>query len=614
MNIFQGRGAHRFARVAAAIGIALVCASALYGCAGEGADQTNEEIATYADIENMDLEYTDRDKRDTYDEASATKIALTGDSASVEGEGVRVDGSNVSIESEGTYVVSGALDNGQLRVNVGDTEKVQIVLAGATIKNESSAALFVEQADKCFITLAAGTKNELADSAEYAFAEGEDEPNATLFSKDDLTINGTGELSVTGNYEHAIYSKDDLVITGGAFDVSAVKDGLRGKDSLKILDGTFAVEAGEDCLKASRDDDPTRGFVVIDGGTFTLNAGDDAIHGETYLLVKGGTIDIPTCVEGLEAMVVQVDGGDIDVVAQDDAINAAAPSVSSDAQADAESAPGDGIEAGERGLKGDRGEMGGEMNLDANDQTDGEKSFQKPEGMKGERPALDAEDASQNGERSFKGRMQDDATGEQDGSSDQRVPEGDLPEDFADDLGGFEGFDDLTDLPEGMEGQKGGFGGGMDEGNESCQIIINGGTITLEAKGDAIDSNGSLQVNGGTVYVTGPTSGGDGALDYALDAACDGGTILIAGPSRMAQNFSEGTQPFVFTQVNGKANQTVTVKDQVGDTLISYAPKADFETIIVSSPDFVDGQTYTLVVGDSQTKITPTTSQVGQKA
>lgn len=610
MKIFQRRGAHRFARVAAAIGIALVCAGALYGCAGEGADQTNEEVATYADIENMDLEYTDRDKRDTYDEASATKIALTGDSASVEGEGVRVDGSNVSIESEGTYIVSGTLDNGQVRVNVGDTEKVQIVLAGATIKNESSAALFVEQADKCFITLAPDTKNELADGAEYTFAEGEDEPNAALFSKDDLTINGTGELSVTGNYEHAIYSKDDLVITGGTFDISAVNDGLRGKDSLKILDGTFAVEAGEDCLKASRDDDPARGFVVIDGGTFTLNAGDDAIHGETYLLVKGGTIDIPTCVEGLEAMVVQVDDGDINVIAQDDAINAAAPSAATDAQADAEFAPGDGIETDERGFKGDDGEM----DFGADDQIDGENSFQKPDGMKGERPALDEEDASQNGERSFKGRMQDDAAGEQDGSFDQRAPKDDLPEGFTDDLEGFEGFDDLTDLPEGMEGQRGEFGGGMDEGNESCQIIINGGTITLEAKGDAIDSNGSLQVNGGTIYVTGPTSGGNGALDYALDAACNGGTILIAGPARMAQSFSEGTQPFAFAQVSGKANQTVVVKDQAGDTLISYAPKADFETVIVSSPDFVDGQTYTLTVGDSQTKITPTTSQVGQKA
>lgn len=583
MSIIQKIQTHRITQKVAAFIIALVCAVALCGCSGEDTGRENDEIATYAEIASMDLEYTDRDKRDTYDEESATTITLTGETASVEGDGVRVDGSSVNIESAGTYIVSGSLDNGQLRVNVGDTEKVQVVLAGASIKNQNSSALFVESADKCFITLAAETNNELVDGAEYAFSEGEDEPNAALFSKDDLTINGEGVLSVTGNYEHAIYSKDDLVITGGTFVVSAVSDGVRGKDSLKILDGAFTIKAGQDCLKASRDDDPTRGFVVIDGGSFTLDAGDDAIHGETYLLVTDGTIDIPTCVEGLEAMVVQVDGGDISVVAQDDAINAAAPSVSSDAQTDAELTLKDGGGQDEGILKSDRAEMRGEKNFDANSQTEDRKAFQLPDDMKGER----LEPPEQDGQK------------------------GDPFEGYTDGPGAS---DAPTDLPDDRGGQEQGFGGIMDEGNENCQIIINGGTIMLEAKGDAIDSNGSIQVNSGTIYATGPTSGADSALDYELEASCNGGTVLLAGPSGMAQSFSEGTQPFAFVQVHGKAGDAVSVKDQAGATLVSYTPSADFESLIVSLPDFIDSQTYTLVVGENQTKITPTTDQAGQKA
>ncbi len=595
MNVFQKIQPHRITQKIMAFIIALVCAVALCGCSGEDTGRENEEVATYAEIASMDLEYTDRDKRDAYDEESATKITLTGETASVEGDGARVDGSSVNIESAGTYIVSGSLENGQVRVNVDDTEKVQIVLAGASIKNDNSAALFIESADKCFITLAADTENELVDGSEYALAEGEDEPNATLFSKDDLTINGEGTLKVSGNYEHAIYSKDDLVITGGTFVISAVSDGLRGKDSLKILDGAFTIEAGQDCLKASRDDDPTRGFVVIDGGTFTLNAGDDAIHGETYLLVKGGAIDIQTCVEGLEAMVVQVDGGDIDVVAQDDAINAAAPSASSDTATESIFAPGSGNEQEEKSF----GESRGDVGFGSNEPGEGSDLSQGLSNKQGDLP---------NGLRD-EGGMKGDLPNDLEEPPSDRGDLNDMSEregkDFLEELDGLDNRDE----------QRQAFGvGDIGEGNESCQIIINGGTITLEAKGDAIDSNGSIQLNGGTIYATGPTSGADSALDYELEASCNGGTVLLAGPSGMAQSFSEGTQPFAFVQVRGKANQTVSVKDQAGTTLISYTPKADFESLVISSPDFIDAQTYTLIVGESETKITPATSQVGQKA
>lgn len=184
----------KISKVIILFGISLACVCALAGCTGTNSESASEDttVATYADIENMDLAYTDRDKDASYDEAQATKILLEGQSAQVEGAGVQVEGSLITINAAGTYLISGELTDGQIRVNLPETDKAQLVLAGASIHNETGAALYVEQADKCFVTLAADTENELSDGANYSFAEGEDEPDATLFSKDDLTLNGTG--------------------------------------------------------------------------------------------------------------------------------------------------------------------------------------------------------------------------------------------------------------------------------------------------------------------------------------------------------------------------------------------------------------------------------------
>lgn len=577
----------------ALLGVSAACALALAGCTGNSAESSSENttVATYADIENMDLEYTDRDKDASYDEASATKIVLNGESAEVEGSGVQVDGSNVAIDSAGTYVISGELTNGQIRVNIPDADKAQLVLAGAQVHNETGAALYIEQADKCFITLAEGTENKLSDGADYSFTEGEDEPDATLFSKDDVTINGTGSLAVTANYSDAIASKDNLTVTGGIYNISATEDGLRGKDSLKILDGTFTVEAGEDCLKSSRDDDPTRGFVSIDGGTFELNAGDDAIHGETYLRVTKGDISIPACNEGLEAMVVQVDDGNIHIASEDDALNAAAPSASSDESANGEAFKG---ALGQEQQGGQKGQQPQRPNVQDGGQTPPDLPSsdrpEPPEGSEGQQSKGDGSKAPS----SANGGEQPQQLPATNGNEGQQPP--------TDGEGQQQPQQPNTSTTQGQPQP-----GGAEEGNESCKIIINGGTLTLEAKGDAIDSNGSLTINGGTIFVTGPTSNGDGTLDYALEAACNGGTLLITGSAGMAQDFTSSAQPSAFIQVKGAADQEIIVADQAGTELFSYTPSASYETVIVSSPDFENGKEYSLIVGSVTTTFTAAT-------
>lgn len=374
-----------------ALAVALAGSLALAGCtggtfeeaAGDAGEKTEQgqgnqaqgdngatdgvDWASLIDIPGMDFAYSDRDKDASYDEAAATKIALAGQGAAVSGEGAAVEGTAVTITAAGTYVVTGELMAGSLVVNAGDQDKVQIVLDGASIRNEAGPALNIQQADKVFVTLAAGSQNTLADGASYELAEGEDEPNAALYSKADLTINGTGALTVEGNYRHGVNSKDDLVVTGGAITVTAKEDGLRGKDCVKVADGSFAITAGGDGVKSNNDEDPTRGFVSIDGGTFAVEAGDEGFQAATYLrlaggdaqikaadhalrsdveaamsggtyvveaggkgmnpetkfTMDGGTFTVAGCEEGIEAQEVIVNDGELNITASDDGINAA---------------------------------------------------------------------------------------------------------------------------------------------------------------------------------------------------------------------------------------------------------------------------------------------------
>lgn len=145
---------------------------------------------TYLDVSQMDFEYSKSDQDASYDASAATTITLSGSSATSNStSGVTIDGSTVTITAAGTYVVSGTLSDGQIIVEATSADKVQIVLNGVTITNDDGPAIYVKQADKVFITLANGSQNVLKDGGTYTLESGEDEPDAVIFSKDDLTIN-----------------------------------------------------------------------------------------------------------------------------------------------------------------------------------------------------------------------------------------------------------------------------------------------------------------------------------------------------------------------------------------------------------------------------------------
>ena len=265
--------------------------------------------------------FSDRDLKGDYDSANAVVIRLSGTGADVSADTVRVSGSDVIITDAGTYLLSGTLEDGSVIVDADKEDKVQLVLNGVTIHDESYAAICVKQADKVFITLAKGTENSLSNGGSFTQTD-DNNVNAVIFAKDDITLNGTGSLTITSSAGHGIVGKDEVTITGGTYAITAAKCAIRANDSIAIADGAFTLAAGTDGLHAENDDDDTLGNIYIAGGTFTIRASDDAVHANTLLQIDGGSLEI-TAAEGLEATYIRLNDGTVTISASDDGVNAA---------------------------------------------------------------------------------------------------------------------------------------------------------------------------------------------------------------------------------------------------------------------------------------------------
>lgn len=491
---------------------------------------------------NVDINFTDRDKSSEYNESSAVKITLNGSSAVVSGSGVNISGSTVTITSAGTYIISGSLSDGQIVIAASDSDKVQLVLNNAEINCNTSAAVYVKSADKVFVTLPAGTTNSLGGGTEYVQTD-DNTVDGVIFSKSDLTLNGTGTLKIDADYRHGIVTKDTLCITGGTYVIDAVKTCLAGKDGIKILDGSFTLTAGSKGLNSGNDDDAKEGSIYIAGGTFTIKSEDDSIHADGSCIIAGGTytiaagddgihasydtvitdgsITITDSYEGIEGRRITVSGGTINLTASDDGINAATGGSS-----DEQRMPG--------GQKGEFGGFGRQKGADVQSQ-----EMQMP----------------------------------QDGQQPQEMQ-----------------------APASRSAS-----------DDDVYIKITGGTITVNAGGDGIDSNGNLYITGGTVYVAGPTSNGNGALDYEGEASITGGTLIAAGSSGMAQGMgSNSTQCSMLVNLSEAiaAGSVISIKDSSENVLISWTSPKQFSSVVISTAELAQGSTYTLVTGDTQTEVT----------
>ena len=579
--------------------------SSIEGTIDNGGENSNAAPVD-VDFSQTDRDmFTERDSKNEYDASKAVTIQLNGTSATASSDGVQINGSTVIIKEEATYVISGSL-NGILIVDAPDTAKLQLVLNGVDITSEASAALYILEADKVFLTLADGTENTLSNGGTFTAID-ENNIDAAIFSKQDLTLNGSGSLTVTSPAGHGIVCKDDLVITGGTYVVNSASHGLDANDSVRIANAALTIDAGKDAIRCENSEDAAKGFIYISSGTIKAEAEGDGIAASAYMQIAGGTIDLlvgggsengtkehsdsfggfmggghggdrpggmgpgnsqtteteenSTSMKGLKAAnSMLISGGNITVNSADDAIHSDVSLIINGGTFTI--ASGDDAVHAEDTLTVTAGKI------------DISESYEGLEALHIDVQGGDIKlVASDDGLNAAGGTDQSGTTGGRDGM-------------FGGGPGGMGG------------GRPGGGGFGGMPGNSNGSIKISGGTLYIHASGDGIDANGTVEITGGHTTVVGPTRGDTATLDYDVNATISGGTFIGTGASGMAQTFSDCKQGVVAVSVGNQfAGTEIILKDTSGKTLISYKPEPDFAVVILSAPDIVKGQTYTITIG-----------------
>lgn len=558
---------------------------------GTGNQTQGEKISAQIDVQSL---FTKRDRDGSFDKSESAQILLNGTSATCDSDAVQIDGTTVTITDEGTYLLSGTLDNGMIVVNADKKDKTQLVLNGATIHSAASAPICILQADKVFITLAEGTQNVLSNGGSFEAID-DNHIDGVIFSKEDLTLNGTGSLTVTSPAGHGIVSKDALTVAGGSYTVNCAAHGFAGKDSVSVADVVVDLTAGKDGIHAENNDDTALGYLYIESGSFRVSAEGDGISASNAMQIDGGTFDI-------------VSGGgskNAQHSTSDNWGNMGRPDMGRPGMGGRSTAV---IQTSEdsTSLKGIKAACdlvinGGSFVMDCADDgvhantnltvTGG--SFQIATGDDG----FHADDTlTVSG-----GQIQIAESYEGLEGLHIKISGGDITLTATDDGLNAAGGKDESGFG-GIRNDKfgGGMGrpgmGGMSAGNGS--VVISGGRLNVTASGDGIDANGTLEISGGYTVVCGPTQGDTATLDYDTSAVISGGTFIGTGASGMAQTFSDTKQGVIALQIGKQAAGTkITVADSKGNVLLAHTPALDYAVTILSCPEMKKGESYTVSVG-----------------
>lgn len=541
---------------------ALTAIFLLTACGTEGNEPANTDsaqiqapVAAAASVSNSaslrqpaDLDLTD-----------ATMITLSDSGISIEGTGAEADGSVITITSAGIYAVSGSLADGRIIVNA-PKEDVAVALNGADITCSYGSPLYIYKAGTATVHLAEETENALTDGNAYTFDDeyssaADEEPNACLYSKADLVIQGAGTLTVTANCDNGITSKDTLQIYDSTISVQAVNNGINGKDSNTIGSASITVVCGGDAIRSTNDTDETLGWVSVSASTLNLTAGEDGIQAETSLTISEGSYTITSgggssvtpsddiSAKGIKAgTALTLTGGTYILDCSDDAVHS----------------------------NGDVTVSGGVYTVSS-----GDDAFHADE-------ALDVSGGEINILTSYEG-LEGTAVSVSGGtiyivSSDDGVNAA-----GGADGSGFGGF--------------GGFGHGNSfGGNSDSRIEISGGYLVVKAGGDGLDSNGNTVMSGGTVIVS-STGQGDGALDYDGTFTLSGGTLLAIDGGNMPQTPSDASQYTVFLGFDSilPAGTYVSLADESQSFVFELPVNAG--SLVFSSPDLTGGAAYTISYG-----------------
>ncbi|MBQ6117621.1 MAG: carbohydrate-binding domain-containing protein [Clostridia bacterium] len=569
--------------------------------------------------------FTDRDYEVGYDASTVVTVTLNGATAACGDTSVVIADGTVTLTQEGEYLITGTY-TGSVLIDMDKSAKPHIILSDVSITSETGAALQVAQADKVFVTLADGTANTLANGG--SFTDTENGVDGAVFSKDDITFNGTGTLSVSSPAGHGIVGKDDVVFTGGAYYISAASHGVDANDSVRVANASLTINAGKDGIHCENTEDTAKGFVYIAGGSLLVDAQGDGVSAGADLTVEDGAIDI-------------VAGGG----------SANAEKQTSDGwgqfggMGGMPGRPGGGEGGGRPDMGGEKPDMSGGMtNL----------SYSSGDGDAAESAEADADSTSIKGVKAGGSIVINGGAVTVDSADDSihangsvTVTDGTLTLTSGDDgihadetLTVSGGAVTVTESYEGLEALSINIGGGVitidadDDGlnaaggsdesgfgglrggdmfggkggfgaTEGAEINIAGGQLSIRADGDGIDSNGAVSISGGNTLVDCPTMGDTSPFDYETAAAITGGTLIATGSSMMAEGFTSAAQGVINGRLGEQAGgTTLTVTDAEGNTILSTTPDNAYNYILISTPELISGQSYTLTVGDYSDSVT----------
>ncbi|WP_456111753.1 carbohydrate-binding domain-containing protein [Roseburia inulinivorans] len=559
--------------------------------------------------------FTERDLAGTYEESGAVYVTLSGDGITGETDGVVINGQTVTITAEGTYIFSGTLSEGQIVVDA-DNAKVQIVFDNVDITCASSAAVYVKSAEKVFVTLAEGAQNTLRNTDEYVAID-DNNIDAVIFAKSDLTLNGTGSLTIVSAEGHGIVSKDDLKITGGTYDIIAAGHALSGKDSVRIADGTFILTAEKDGIHAENADDEEKGYIYIADGDFAITSDGDGMDASNIVQIEDGIFDITAgggAANSQKTHESDMPGGGMSQ-------NIERP--------DGESMP-------QMGEKPDGENMPQDTTTDESGTST--KGIKAGGGMylNGGTYQIDSADDSihSNANITIADGTYTLATGDDGVHADDALTVNGGTITVTESYEGLEGLTvtindgtiDITARDDGINTAGGtdqsGFGTfgdhfkGMDSADDETEettdnemwMELNGGYIHILAGGDGVDSNGDLTINGGEIYIDGPSDNGNSAIDYGdrSSAYMNGGTLVAIGSSGMAEGMSDSSKQKVLMVKLGEQMEAgdVVLTDSEGNVIVSYTALKSYDCVIISTAEVESGATYTLITSGTTTEVT----------
>lgn len=571
----------------------------LCGCdTGVGTESVSEPIPAVPLSERMQM--TD-DVWVPFSEAGAVLISLSDDGVQTDSAAVIVDGSHITITQGGSYILSGTLTDGSVTVSCGKAQTVSMLLRDAHITSSTDAALYIESADAVRLYTDAGTENTLASSYDFSLNT-ESNTDAALFSKDDLYLSGDGTLTVMSAYGHGVVSKDDLTVVSGSYDIKSASHGISGKDSVTVYDGAFSLDCGKDGIHAENNDDTTLGNLYLLNGSYDITAVGDGLSASAVLQIDGGAYNLTT-------------GGGAENGRQHT----------------------DEMFGGNR-----RGQTFGGWGTDTGNQpqTDDGTTVDSAKGIKAGEAlfmtdgtfVIDAADDAlhTNGDMTVSGGTLTLSSGDDGLHADNTLSVSGGEIIVSQSYEGLEGTtvllsgghvtvnadDDGINAAGGSDGSGFlGFGGGKDifSSDGVSAVNISGGYLYLVAGGDGLDSNGTLTISGGEVYVDGPTDGANSAVDCAGGAVVTGGTLVAVGSAQMAEGFSEeSTQCAALVTLPQTQNASaLALYDAGGNLQLSHNPSKAYSAVYISCPAMAVGETYTLVTGDLETEIVMETVVIG---